>query len=465
MKTFLWFALISLTFSALGSAKDSTIVIYDKSNNKNFGFFYCDQFNDLKNSLTLRSRDSSGNKYTITTNDAAVVIFTKGITLRGYPVLLFPGDTCEVFSDGMDFIFESNNRSKGDLHILSDLEQMYGFVFPDNMGLTISDKLNIRYVAGEIEEKYLNRVRFIRDYNEQQMLSKESKDFLEKAIQQKYIVSLLFPFYIRQDSAGFNFSNIPDEYYILLKEAVENVFDDSQLHVQNYQLLLWNYCKYLSKNALNTESEFREMFSNAQIYFSGKSREFLMFLILKKYGNLGLHEYQVNFELFLETYPHSEFTNYLIRLLPKKQTKNMFEAADERLITYTSSETSWRNIIDSYKGKILYIDFWASWCRPCLQEMPNSDKLRELFRSDDIVFLYVSVDQNREAWTKAIDRLNHGTENHFLLNSNSQLRKVFDIRAVPKYMILDREGNIYSSNAQRPSDPLLIDTLRELSKD
>ncbi len=462
MKAFLWFALISLTFSTLGSAQHNTIVIYDKSNNKNFGFFYCDQFNDLKNSLTLRSRDSSGNKYTITTNDAVVVIFTKGITLKGYPVLLFPGDTCEVFSDGVDFMFKSNSRSKGDLHVLSDLEQVYGFVFPDNMGLIISNKLNIRYVAGEIEKKYLNRVRFIRDYNEQHMLSRESKDFLEKAIRQKYIVSLLFPFYVRQDSAGFNLSNIPDEYYILLEEAVKDAFDDSQLHMQNYQLLLWNYCKYLSKDALNTDSEFSEMFSNAQIYFSGKSKEFLMFLILKKYGNLGLKEYQEKAEKFMDTHPNSELGDYLIFLIPKNQTANMLKAADEKLETYMNTEISWKDILNSNKGKILYIDFWASWCSPCLQEMPDSDRLRELFKNDSISFLYISVDQKKNAWISTIDKLRQNTENHFLLKSNSQLQKVFDVKTVPKYLILDSEGNILTSNAQRPSDPLLINTLREL---
>lgn len=451
--------------ASLCVAKTAPIIIHNESKGNVFGFFYCDKFNDLKTSLALRQKDLSGkysNRYELATDVPVIVVFTKGGLMSAYPVLLFPGDTCSVYSEKDGFTFRGSSHEIGDLNIISELEQAHGFTLPDNMGLTISNRLNLMYVVENITTTYLDRKRFIDDYQKQYVVSNQYKISLEKIIRQKYILSLLFPVYASQDSIGYNFESLPSEYHAILSKEIEGVLDDSQIYLQTYQVLLWNYCKYLSRSYLNSSEEFNVLFSNALNNFSGKSRDFLLFLILKKYAGKGLPKFQSSVETFLVTCPNSEYKDYLFQFIPNNQTNKMLIVSEEKLTTYEDTEITWKNILDSMKGKVVYIDFWASWCKPCLQEMPYSDKLRDSLSAEGIMFLYVSIDQKKDAWIRAINKLKQAHDKHFLFQSNSQLKDVFSLQAIPRYVIIDKRGNIFSSDALRPSDPRLKDILLKL---
>lgn len=458
---------LSSFYSAFSVGKSSSIVIENNSDFRIFGFFYGNEFNDFENSIKLKRRDPVANhlnRFVIHTDVPVLVIFTKGGLMGGSPVLLYPGDTCKVYNNGDGgFDFRSNNHKNGDLKILDEMEKALGFVTPENLGLTISSRLDIMYIVNRIRSTYLNRKLFIEDYGKAHPISDEYRITSEKLIRQKYIISLLFPFYVAQDSAGYNFENLPAEYFTLLSNEIEGVFDDSQIHLNSYQLVLWNYCKYLSKSSLNTSEEFVAMFGNARQHFSGKSREFLMFLILKKYTGKGLPEFQRNAELFLNEYPVSDYREYLIRLIPSDLTRDMITLSNEKLVTHSGADITWKEIIELNKGKVIYIDFWASWCKPCLQEMPNSASLRDSLKTRDVTFLYVSLDRNQDSWLRAANKLKFDPSQHFLFKKESGLKTLFNLQAIPRYIILDKKGNIFSPDAPRPSDSRLYNTLVKLS--
>ncbi len=447
--------------------KSSSIVIENNGDFKFFGFFYGNDFNDLENSIKLRQKDSIGNylnRFVINTDVPVLVILTMGGLMEASPVLLYPGDTCMVYNNGDGgFDFRSNNHRNGDLKILDEMEKALGFVTPENLGLTISSRLDIMYIVNRIRATYLNRKLFIEDYGKAHPISDEYRITSEKLIHQKYIISLLFPFYVAQDSAGYNFENLPAEYYTVLSNGMEGVFDDSQIHLNSYQLVLWNYCRYLSKSSLNTSEEFISMFTNAKINFSGKSREFLMFLILKKYTGKGLPDFQRSAETFLGEYPMSDYREYLIRLIPNNLTNDMITLSNEKLVSHNGTDVTWKEIMEISKGKVIYIDFWASWCRPCLQEMPHSASLRDSLKNKDVTFLYVSLDQNKDSWIRAANKLKFDPSQHFLFKKDSRLKDLFALQAIPKYIIIDKKGNIFSPDAPRPSDPRLYNTLLKLS--
>lgn len=461
-----FFGLLLPTQDTIGQ---STITIDNLSDNKFFGFFYGNEFNDLESSIKLRQKDLFGrysSRYSIATDIPLLVVFTNGSALNGSPVLLHPGDTCEVHDNGSGgYDFRNNSNRNGDFGILNKMEQEYGFVLPENLGLILSSRLDIMYIVDRVRSAYVNRKMFIKDYEKTQLISKEYRIATEKLIHQKYAISLLFPFYLPQDSAGYNFENLPAEYYTILNDGIEGVFDDSQIHLNLYQLVLWNYCKYLSRNSLNTSNEFVSMFKNAEQHFSGKSREFLMFLILKKYTGKGLPDYQQNAEIFLKEYPESDYREYLLRLIPKDLTNETIKLEGEKLTAYTGSDVTWKEIINRNMGKVIYIDFWASWCKPCLQEMPHSASLQDSLKNRDVTFLYISLDTSTDSWIRASNKLNFDYSQHFLFKSESKLKDLFALQAIPKYIIIDKKGNIYSPDAPRPSDPRLYTILLSLSSE
>ncbi|MCS3794677.1 TlpA family protein disulfide reductase [Niastella sp. OAS944] len=116
-----------------------------------------------------------------------------------------------------------------------------------------------------------------------------------------------------------------------------------------------------------------------------------------------------------------------------------------------SSAASLGEIFGKYKGKVIYVDFWASWCVPCRNEMPNSAELKKNLKGKDIVFIYLGYKDQEKAWLNAREQLGVEGE-HYLLNEAliREADSLFGVVGIPHYAIIDRNGNIINKKAGRP---------------
>lgn len=115
------------------------------------------------------------------------------------------------------------------------------------------------------------------------------------------------------------------------------------------------------------------------------------------------------------------------------------------------------------KGKFVYIDVWATWCGPCRGELPHLKTLEEKYADKDIYFVSLSCDKNKKAWEDMVrkDEMK-GIQLH--LGVESPFMDAYLINGIPRFILLDRNGNIISANMTRPSDPKTAEKFNDLLK-
>jgi thiol-disulfide isomerase/thioredoxin len=109
--------------------------------------------------------------------------------------------------------------------------------------------------------------------------------------------------------------------------------------------------------------------------------------------------------------------------------------------------------LNDFRGKVVYLDFWYSSCRPCLAEAPAARVLKQKFLGQDVVFLYVSIDQGAALWRRTIATyaLDGPNSVHVLDPEGWLAARPFQVPSYPSYWIIGRNGRIRRGDAPRPS--------------
>ena len=121
--------------------------------------------------------------------------------------------------------------------------------------------------------------------------------------------------------------------------------------------------------------------------------------------------------------------------------------------------------LDDLKGKYTYIDVWATWCGPCIREIPYLKKIEKQYHGKNIQFLSISVDVKKDyqKWRDMIKEKELGGIQLLADKANqSDFYKEYNIVGIPKFILLDPAGNIVTANAPRPSNKALVDLFKEL---
>ncbi len=136
------------------------------------------------------------------------------------------------------------------------------------------------------------------------------------------------------------------------------------------------------------------------------------------------------------------------------------------LLKPDKTKTGFSAVLKTMKGKIIYVDFWASWCVPCMAEIPYSHLLAEKLKGKDVEMIYISLDSDFDSWKKTSARLKLNGSKSFILGDshNSKLSKKINLGPIPRYLVIDKTGKIIRLNASRPSDEATLPLLLTLSK-
>ncbi len=147
-----------------------------------------------------------------------------------------------------------------------------------------------------------------------------------------------------------------------------------------------------------------------------------------------------------------------------RNVKSLVKGAQSPTFNFENFDGSLTSL-ENLKGKYIYIDIWATWCVPCLREIPNLEKLQKDFEHKSITFVSISVDKKTDLtkWKKIIEEKKLGGVQ--LISDNerkSDFMQKYAVSSIPRFILLDQEGKIIDADAPRPSDPKLIQKFTEL---
>jgi len=166
---------------------------------------------------------------------------------------------------------------------------------------------------------------------------------------------------------------------------------------------------------------------------------------------------------FQKAYPNSSYSSGLRSMFD--QYSDLAEGKAAKDFTATDSQGKEFHLSD-LKGKVIYLDTWATWCVPCLAEFEHSKAMIEHYRKNEkVVFLFVSVDANIQKWQSFLQNGKAPNGLHINQQNEGQGPSIFELyrmRGIPHYVLIDQSGKIKASNAPRPSSKesyKLIDSL------
>lgn len=149
---------------------------------------------------------------------------------------------------------------------------------------------------------------------------------------------------------------------------------------------------------------------------------------------------------FLKSVKNKDFSNELYAKIAQVGKLLPGQTAPDLVLQDVNGVTK---KMSDFKGKVIYVDLWATWCGPCIQESPAFEALGKKYANENIVFLPVSTDNTTKIWLSYLKA--HQKELTQYYSQDKALKADWAIFYIPRFILIDKDFKIVDAYAPRPS--------------
>ena len=363
------------------------------------------------------------------------------VSIRNYAEHLYihPGDSIHVEIDFKDLFHPkvTGDAEKLNQEILAFTESAYYYI----QNYSINPNLNIKDFEAELKKEYDFRLERRNEYLTKYKPMEDVTLFTEELLKQDY-------------------------YYALLSDEVERYIAYGITYKDKKNPSVEEIMSAVGENELNqyiyTKMAVGSLNANDTLALTTRHTQFDSIV---KMPHLRAQVMQI----------YNQTKSYLEN--PQPVSNNLLYGEfheNSKLKTSMPYMEPIYNILEKNHGKVIYFDFWARWCPPCLAEMEPLKQLRSKYSTKDLVIYSICVSEPKEEWEECLNEYslkNRGIEciyaSDYLGKENLQkIRKQWKIDRMPYYLLINRKGQIVDfGTTARPSNPQLVSRIEEAVKD
>lgn len=417
--------------------------------------------------------DSSGNTVLEFKSDQPVLGFVKVGDLE-VSAFTKPGDVFTIFLDSLQ-------RSEG-IRYDGDEADVNDYIVKCRDARLRFDKVNDKYYFQLELDEFLavkdslqaNYERLYKALKEKTNLDSELDKVLE--IQQKMNITYFVHAYVRSKYGS------QDEIPGSIKGIIDKIPDDSlalKYKMSDYSLVinaflesriyapLYREFKDLSPDSINGMMPVMAFEKIEKTEYPVFLKEFLFAKNVNNYliFNGITPEVETVYSKFKKTYNDKDY----LKALAKSYDKWLAIGPGKPAPNFTGETPDGKKIsLSDLKGKVVYMDVWATWCGPCKTELPFSKKIQKDFHGNDqVAFLYVSIDESIPDWHNMLKKDKDFAGIHINQKQHQQSGAIWEsylMTGIPRYVLINAEGKIVQSNASRPSSGKVTEQIKALLK-
>ncbi len=300
-----------------------------------------------------------------------------------------------------------------------------------------------------------HRLAFINAYAGRQTLGEAFLLYFEtQVLSEKYRTLMNYPDHHQRLNQLDDPPVLPEGYYDFLEEGI-GLHDDRLINI-DYVGFLLSYLNHQREEMghvfAGDKSQHAINYTLAETYLTGRKKYYIQALSVSREMNAG--DLDMALDLYDHFMEHSPVEAYKESLSEAYDRIRSF-AAGSPAPGFTMTDIRGNEVsLSDYRGKVVYLKFWASWCGPCMREVPPAAELKErLAGEDDLVFMYVSIDTDAEAWRNAVEQHDITGVHMRTPGRERGVPILYNVRWIPTFYIIGRDGNIYDQRPPKPSDP------------